>query len=260
MKKMSRRSFVTASAVSASALGAGAATLGLATLGQPSANAQSSTEQAHPKLVLPPVQAVELAADWNSAPFYNIVHDGAHIKQVFDSVKFSHEPLEHMRNSLNGLQFGFGIAPEQIKVVAVLSGLASFMNFDDSIWKRYAIGSAFHVADPKTGQPAQRNIFYPSHAGPNGHYASTDPESAGSLYDDSSMEALARRGVRFMVCHNAALGLAGYLAKNTQTTESRDAIYQEMVTHLIPHAVLVPAAVAALALLQSEGHYSYLYV
>jgi len=33
-----------------------------------------------------------------------------------------------------------------------------------------------------------------------------------------------------------------------------------MVAHTLPGVMIVAAAVAAVALLQSEGHYSYLYV
>lgn len=262
MKKMTRRSFVTASAASASVIGAGAASLGL--LGQPSAQAQTTTQAAaqHAQPVLPPVEAVELAASWDSAKFDQIVHDDARFKQVFDSVKFSHELLNHLRNSLNGLQYGFGVAPKQIKVVAVLSGLATFMNFDDAIWSRYQIGAHFHITDPKTGQPAVRNIFYPSEIAPNGTYASTNPESAGSIDNDASMTALGERGARFMVCHNATLGLSRYLASHAQAGQSLtgDQVYNDMVAHLLPHCVLVPAAVAAIAMLQTEGHYSYIYV
>ena len=50
--------------------------------------------------------------------------------------------LNTMKNSLNGLRFGFGIPKEQIKVVGALHGSANMLNYDDYddyVWNKYRI-------------------------------------------------------------------------------------------------------------------------
>jgi intracellular sulfur oxidation DsrE/DsrF family protein len=237
MKSISRRSFVTTAAAGMAALG-------------PLAGALPAAQG----------QAVEMASDWDLSAFQQLAHHPARVKQLFDVVPLKKQVFEHIQNSLNGLQFGFGIPAHQIQIVAVSRGFATFFNFDDHIWKTYGIGALTSVNDPKTGQPAERNIFYPSSAGPDLKYASDDPENRNSLYNDSSIQALQHRGVRFLCCHNATYGLAHYIAGKRSTEKTGDQIYKDMIAHTLPGVMIVAAAVAAVALLQSEGHYSYLYV
>ncbi len=237
MKSISRRSFVTTAAAGMAALGS---------LG--------------PALPAAQAQAVELASDWDLSGFNQLVQHRARVKQLFDLVPLKQEVLDHIQNSLNGLHFGFGIPADQIQIVAVSRGFSTFLNFDDYIWKTYGIGAGFNVTDPKTGKPAERNIFYPSSAGPDLKYASSDPESLDSIYNDASIQALQQRGVRFLCCHNATYGLAHYIAEKRHSDQTGDQIYKDMVAHTLPNVLIVAAAVAAVALLQSEGHYSYLYV
>lgn len=235
--KINRRAFVATAAAGMAALG---------TMGPivPSAGAQR----------------VELASDWDLSEFTRLANHNARVKQVFDLVPLKPEILAHIKNSLNGLQYGFGVHQNQIQIVAVSRGLATLINFDDYIWKTYRLGALFNVKDPKTGKPAERNIFYPSHAGPDLKYASDDIESRQSIYNDASMQALQHRGVRFLCCHNATEGMAGYLAEKNGARQTGKQVYQDMVAHTIPGVLMVAAAVAAIALLQSEGRYSYIYV
>lgn len=237
MKSISRRSFVTTAAAGMAALGS---------LG--------------PALPAAQGQAVEMASDWDISSFNQLAQSPARVKQLFDVVPLKQQALEHMQNSLNGLHFGFGIPASQIQIVAVSRGFATFFNFDDHIWQTYGIGALTNVNDPQTGKPAERNIFYPSSAGPDLKYASTDPENRNSIYNDSSIQALQHRGVRFLCCHNATYGLAHYIAEKHPPQQAPDQIYKDMVAHTLPGVMIVAAAVAAVALLQSEGHYSYLYV
>src|SRR6202162_6323548 len=109
--------------------------------------------------------------------------------------------LNNIKNSLNGLHFGFGIPNEQIKVVAALHGPANMLNYDDFIWNKYQIGAWLKVTDPSTGQPAVKNPFYPSKAGTALHYSSENPDSPESLYQDTSIQSLQHRGVKLLACH-----------------------------------------------------------
>jgi hypothetical protein len=85
---------------------------------------------------------------------------------VYDVTKIADAGfLNNIKNSLNGLHFGFGIPNEQIKIVAALHGPANLLNFDDFIWNKYQIGAWLKVTDPSMGQSAVKNVFYPSKAG-----------------------------------------------------------------------------------------------
>ncbi len=106
--------------------------------------------------------------------------------------------LNNMKNSLNGLRFGFGIPKEQIKVVGALHGSANMLNYDDYVWNKDRIGEWLNVIDPATGKAAVRNIFYRSKNSPEKLPASIDPDDENSLYQDWSMQALQSRGVQFL--------------------------------------------------------------
>jgi intracellular sulfur oxidation DsrE/DsrF family protein len=233
--KLSRRSFV------ASAAGAAA----LSTLGglAPSANAQ----------------LVATTSTWKIADFNALAHHPARVKQVYDIIPIGGGGfLNNIKNSLNGLHFGFGIPSEQIQIAAALHGPANMLNMDDYVWKKYKIGEWFKVTDPETGQPAERNIFYPSKHGLK--YASSSPDSPDSLYQDTSIQALQHRGVRFLCCHTAVEEQARKLIQLRNLSQKPEEIAEDWLSHVYPGVLVVAAQVAAIALLQTEGHYSYITV
>src|SRR6266852_5103026 len=166
--KMNRRSFVTTAATSVAAL----STLGIA----------GNEAEA---------QLVYTKSDWKLSEFNQLAKNPARVKQVFDIIPIAEGRfLNNIKNSLNGLHFGFGIPDEQIKVVAALHGPANMLNYDDFIWNKYQIGGWLKVSYPSTGQPAVKNPFYPSKAGTHLHYSSDNPDSGESLYQDTSIQAL----------------------------------------------------------------------
>ncbi len=237
MKSISRRSFVATAAAGVAVVGAMGGSI-------PSAQAQR----------------VETKSEWDLAAFNKLANHPARVKQVFDTGTAGGSIFLHAVNSLNGLEYGFGIPKDQIQIVISLRGPANLMNFGDYIWKKYQIGAKLHIKDPKTGKPAERNIFYPSRAGAKMIYASNDIESPHSIYNDSSIQALQHRGVRFLGCHNATQGIARELSQTHHLKQPVQDVYQELLAHTLPNVLIVAAAVAAIALLQTEGHYSYIYV
>jgi hypothetical protein len=179
------------------------------------------------------------------------------VKQVYDVTQIAEGGfLNNIKNSLNGLHFGFGIPVEQTKIVAALHGPANMLNYDDFIWNKYRIGAWLKVTDPSTGQPAMKNIFYPSKAGTPLHYSSENPDSPESLYQDTSIQALQRRGVKLLACHTATEEQARPLIAHNRLTQQPEEIVKEMLAHTLPEVLVVAAMVAAIALLQAEGHYS----
>src|ERR1700751_5891005 len=109
---MTRRSFVSTAASGAAVLSALA---GLA----PQADAQ----------------LVWKTGDWKLNEFQSLVKHPAPIKQLFDVTQIGNGKfLDNMKNSLNGLHFGFGVPLSNIKLVGGLHGPANLLNYDDFIW------------------------------------------------------------------------------------------------------------------------------
>lgn len=231
---ISRRSFVTSAA--------GIAALGAIGPIAPAAHAQE----------------IETASEWPINDFNKLLHHPAEVKQMFDLTQANGGGFDHIQNSFNSLHFGFGIPADQIQIVAVVRGMATLLLFDDYIWKKYNFGVLGKINDPETGKPAERNIFYPSKT--NLKYASTDPNHANSIYQDRSIQALQHRGLRIVGCHMATWFMAKYAARKNHLTQPTQEIYNDLAAHTLPGVLLVAAAVGAIGLLQSKGHYSYLYV
>ena len=178
---MNRRSFVSTATASVAAL---------AMLGTAGGEAEA--------------QLVYTKSDWKLSEFNQLTKDPARVKQVYDIIPIAGGGfLNNIKNSLNGLHFGFGIPDEQIKVVAALHGPANMLNYDDIIWSKYQIGAWLKVTDPSTGQPAVKNPYYASKAGTPLRYSTEDPDSSDSLYQDTSIQALQHRGVQMLSCHTA---------------------------------------------------------
>jgi intracellular sulfur oxidation DsrE/DsrF family protein len=206
-------------------------------------------------------QLVYKPADWNVADFDGLVKHRARVKQVFDEIQIGGGRfLNNIKNSMNGLQFSFSIPAEQIKVVAALHGPANALNFDDFIWNKYKVGEWLKVDDPKTGQPAVRNPFLVRKSSPETQSGAQDPSDENSSYQDTSIQSLQARKVQFLCCHTATEEHARALIKLYGLTQQPEEIVKEMLAHTVPGVIVVAAMVSCIALLQSEGHYSYVTV
>ena len=206
-------------------------------------------------------QLVWKTSDWKLADFQKLVNDPARIKQVFDIVQIGDGKfLNNIKNSLNGLRFGFGIPERQIKIAAALHGPANLLNYDDYVWEKYQIGEWLKVTDPVTGKPAVRNLFYNSKIGLKHEPSDKNPDDLDSIYQDTSMQALQSRGAKFLSCHTALEEQVLALISHRQLSQSREDIVKEMLAHTAPGVMLVASMVAAIAILQAEGHYTYITV
>ncbi len=209
----------------------------------------------------PTAQLVWKSSQWKLKEFQKLVEDPARVKQVFDCTQIGGGKfLNNIKNSLNGLHFGFDIPAKQIKIAAALHGPANMLNYDDYVWSKYRIGEWLNVTDPSTAKPAVRNIFYSAkHALDAVSYAK-DPDDRESVYQDTSVQALTTRGVQFLSCHTATEEQARVLVEHYQLSQSPEEIVQDMLGHTVPGVLVVASMVASVALLQSEGHFSYITV
>ncbi|MFP5266958.1 MAG: hypothetical protein ACLGQU_06295 [Acidobacteriota bacterium] len=238
MKSVTRRSFVSTAA-------AGMTAIGFLSGSAPAAESQ----------------LVWTSTDWKIAEFNRLVNNPARIKQVYDVVQIGDGKfLNNVKNSLNGLQFGFAVPKEQIKIAVAMHGPTNMLNFDDYVWKKYPIGEWLNVKDPATSQPAERNIYYPAATLPAGQTPSTDPDNEHSIYQAKSMQTLQTRGVQFLSCHTATEEQARALVHTFKLSQSPEEIVKDMLAHTVPGTLVVASMVAAIALLQAEGHYTYITV
>src|ERR1700757_3740305 len=108
-------------------------------------------------------QVVWKASDWKLSSFEELLRQKARVKQLFDITQIENgASLAKIKNSLNGLHYGFGVDVDQIKVIGGLHGPANLLNYDDYVWSKYKIGAWLKINDPRTGAPAVRNPFYQS--------------------------------------------------------------------------------------------------
>lgn len=235
MQNVTRRSFVSTAA-------AGFAVLG--TFG-------SLPEKANAQLVWK-------ADEWKLASFDKLLKDPARIKQVYDVTQIGEGKfLNNVKNSLNGLRFGFNIPEPHIKIAAALHGPTNMMNYNDFVWEKYEIGAWLKVTDPDTGKPAVRNPFYKSTL-TNKSEALSGLDDRYSFYQDTSIETLQSRGVQFLSCHTAMEEQARALIKRNNWSKDPEEIVHEMLAHILPGVLVVASMVAAVALLQAEGRFTYI--
>jgi hypothetical protein len=205
-------------------------------------------------------QLVYRRGDWRAEEFQAILRKAARVRQVFEVVNINDGRfLNNIKNSMNALTFGFGEDPQQIQIVAALHGPANMVNYDDSMWAKYRIGEWLAVNDPETGRPAVRNIFYLSKV-TSGTGSKEDPSDQKSSFQDTSVQGLQRRGVKFLSCHTANEEQARAIVSRLKLTDEPETIVKDLQAHALPGVLIVPGMVAAIALLQIDGHYSYVTV
>lgn len=201
-------------------------------------------------------QLIDKHSDWRSGEFDSLLKVSARAKQVYDVRPIAEGKfLNNIKNSLNGFHFGFNIPVNQIKLVAALHGPSNMLNFDDSMWEKYRLGEWLKVDDPKTGKPTVRNIYFPKKP-----TTSTDTQDRGSIYQDTSIERLQDRGVKFLSCHTATEEQVHALVEQYALKTPVDEIVKDLEAHTLQGVLIVPAMVATISLLQSEGHYTYITV
>jgi hypothetical protein len=208
-------------------------------------------------------QIVWSTSEWKLASFEELLHEKARVKQLFDITQVENgASLAKVKNSLNGLHYGFGVPVDQIKIICGMHGPANLLNYDDYVWDKYRIGAWLEINDPRTRQPAVRNPYYFSKLTKDAASitARTDPNAEASPLQDASMQGLQRRGVRFLSCHTALEEQARQLIKHYNLSEDPETIVRDMLAHTVPDVLVVASMVSAIALLQCEGRYSYVTV
>ncbi len=232
---MNRTGFI---AASASLVAAGAAI--------PGAAAQSVPGGTH---------LVERKADFNEAAFAKIVGRPADIRQMFEAIAFKPTMLANIKNSMNGLHFGYGYPVDRIAVAVANHGPSAAYGYSDYVWQKYKIGEFFGIKDD-AGKTIESNIWLKAK---NAYSTSSDPDDEKSMYQDTSIEMLQKRGAVFLTCHTAVEEQSRAIVKKGLAPSGMTPaqVADDILTHLIPGALVVPSMVATVAVLQAKYHYTY---
>ncbi|HEV7179882.1 MAG TPA: hypothetical protein VGN11_08420, partial [Candidatus Baltobacteraceae bacterium] len=132
---------------------------------------------------------VERKANFDEAAFAKILGRAADIRQVFEAVGFQPGLFNNIKNSLNGLQFGFGYPAAKIALALAGHGASAAYGFSDYVWEKYKIGE-FIGAKDAAGSPLTSNTFLKAKSAVD---SSADPNDDKSMYQDTSIEMLQKR-------------------------------------------------------------------
>ncbi len=199
---------------------------------------------------------VERRSDFDAATFAKAVGRPAEIRQVVEAVAFRPSMLVNVKNALNGLQFGFGYPASSIAVALAGHGPSAVYAYADSVWSTYRLGEFFKLSDT-AGAPIVSNVFLQRRASVD---LRADPDDTAGMYQDASIEMLQQRGLIVLTCHTAVEEQARAIVGRSFAPSSMTAteVAGDILTHLIPGAVVVPSMVAAIAVLQAKYGYTYL--
>jgi hypothetical protein len=199
---------------------------------------------------------VERRADFDERAFDAAVGRGAQIRQLYEALAVVPGVFGSISNSFNGLQFGFGYPAGAISIVLAGHGQSAVYGYSDYLWQKYRIGQFFKLTDEK-GTPISSNVYLPSHAPFD---PAADPDDPSTMYHDTSIQMLQRRGLIVLTCHTAVEEQARTLVQKgfAPSGMSGGDVADDILTHLIPGAMVVPSMVATIAVLQNKYGYAYL--
>jgi intracellular sulfur oxidation DsrE/DsrF family protein len=137
-------------------------------------------------------------------------------------------------NFLLSNESGYGVDAGKVGVIIVLRHNATAFAYSDAMWAKY--GPAFAesmgpLVDPSTGRAPTTNLANQGRA---------------------TLDALTAQGVHVAYCGMATRRLAGAAAK--ATGGDVDAIYQELMRHVVRNAHFAPAGIVALSRAQERGY------
>lgn len=150
------------------------------------------------------------------------------------------KPLGEAKNLLNAWRDAFQVPEHDVNLVIGVHGDAAPFVLNDALWERYKIGQQYEVTDGGTKGAAVRNVFTSAHA-----------SAAGLVTAEQSIEALQRRGTRFIICMNTIANTTKKLA--AAGLGPPEAIHAAILNGLLPGVITVPAMVVALTQLQERG-------
>ena len=162
-------------------------------------------------------------------------------RTVFDmSAHKNGKPLAQAKNYLDGWRDAFGVPERDVNLVIGVHGDAIPVVLTDALWTRYKLGEQYEVVDASSKMASVRNPFTSANAG-----------AAGLLAAEQTVDALQKRGVRFIVCMNTIAAATKKLSGAGFGTP--EDVHAAIMGNLLPGVMTVPAMVVALTQLQEHG-------
>ena len=202
------------------------------------------------------IHPVERRGDFDARGFSAAVGRPAAIRQVYEAQAFAPNVLNSIKNSFNGLQFGFGYRAGEIVIALAAHGPSAVYGYSDYVWKKYRVGEFFDLKNA-AGEPLAANAFVAPRAA---YDLGADPDDDSGMYQDVSIRTLQRRGLIVLTCHTAVEEQARRIVARgfAPAGLSEGDVAADILTHLISGAIVVPSMVATLAVLQAKYGYAYL--
>jgi intracellular sulfur oxidation DsrE/DsrF family protein len=150
------------------------------------------------------------------------------------------EALHFASNIFTTSKSGYGLEASDLAIVIGLRHGATAFAFNDAVWTKYSepLSAQTRMTDPKTNAASAKNPY-------------NSPDRR-----DETFDAMIKLGVYFAVCDKSTQGLAGSLARRTEGQS--DAVYKELLAHVIGNAHMVPSGIVAVGHAQERG-YAYAY-
>jgi hypothetical protein len=198
---------------------------------------------------------VEGKAQFDMAAFDAVVGRPAQIRQLIEAVAFKPGLWNNVKNSFNGLQFGYGHAPSGIAIAIAGHGPSAAYGYSDYVWKKYRIGEFFKITDAQ-GNTIGSNIWLRA---TSTFDPSANPNDEHGMYQDTSIEMLQKRGLIMLTCHTAVEEQSRALVKGGFAPAGMSAqdVADDILTHLIPGTLVNPSMIATVAVLQKVYSYTY---
>jgi hypothetical protein len=148
--------------------------------------------------------------------------------------------LRHVRTYLDVWRSAYAVPEKDVSVVVTFYARTTPLGLQDAMWEKYKLGAALSLTDPATHAPLARNYF--AHPRPG--------DGVGDGTPDSSIEALLRRGVTFLLCNNALLRWSGRLEH--QGLGAAADIHADLTAHALPGVIIVPDVIIAMTKAQER--------
>jgi intracellular sulfur oxidation DsrE/DsrF family protein len=199
---------------------------------------------------------VERRDAFDERAFDALVRRRAEVRQVWDNAALKPAVLNNIKNALNGFVFGFGYAPDAVAIAVVNHAGSAAYTYDDTVWKNYRIAEFLGVPNASA---VTTNVYRAARSETN---PAANPNDERGYYQDASIETLQHRGVMFFTCHTAVQEQARALVRGgfAPAGMSPSAVADDILTHLIPGAMVVPSGVATVSVLQQRYGYHYITV
>ena len=138
--------------------------------------------------------------------------------------------LQFINNYYNLNVSEYGLKESDLAVIVVARHQSTMFAYSDAVWAKYGkpIADRINLVDPKTKQPPTANMY------------------------KDRLDMLIKRGLQIAVCQQATRGNAGAIAMATSQTQ--EAVFEELKANLLPNARLVPVGILAVNRAQEHGY------